>query len=508
VRNHPGSRQTLGRYLTPFYNITLGLVFILALTACDHKPIITPNSATATQVAVLTTSPKQFGTQAITKNTITPLPDIPATPNVLTPSPLGVTSGDLSGLEVDVWHPWTGATEASFEAILDEFNRTNKWGITVKATGHEGYGSLDDAMETAVTTETLPDVLVDYGYQARHWDESGVLVDLTPYVEDTVWGLTSEEQADFFPGFWAEDLVTSGVGTNFRRIGIPYYRSAYVLFYNQSWAKELGYLEPPATPDEFRVQACAAAESVARLGDKSALGKGGWLITPEPGGLLGWIYAFGGHLTNPEASGYLFDTPETRQTFAFLKGLQVSGCAWTDTGLATQSEFANRQALFVVGSLLDIPSQQTAFAQVSSADVWEVIPFPSSHQPAMDTYGPSLLVMHSTPAKQLAAWLVVEWLVYPPNQATFVGKLEAYPTRQTTLSYLGNEGEATPQWVQALKLLPDAQGEPTLPSWNVMRWALNDASDQLFRVQFNADQIPSLISNLGSLAQEIVSQVH
>ena len=89
-----------------------------------------------------------------------------------------------------------------------------------------------------------------------------------------------------------------------------------------------------------------------------------------------------------------------------------------------------------------------------------------------------------------------------------MGKLEAYPTRQTTLCYLGNEEEATPQWVQALKLLPDAQGEPTLPSWNVMRWALNDASDQLFRLQFNADQIPSLISNLGSLAQEVVSQVH
>jgi ABC-type glycerol-3-phosphate transport system substrate-binding protein len=280
-----------------------------------------------------------------------------------------------------------------------------------------------------------------------------------------------------------------------------------VLFYNQSWARELGYPNPPTTPEDFRVRACAAAESIARQGDKSNLGKGGWLITPQPGALAGWIYAFGGGITNPEAAGYLFSTPETRQAFEYLKGLQESGCAWFETGVEVQNEFANRHALFVVGSLFDIPSQQAAFAQAGSADEWMVVPFPSGNQPVVDTYGPSLLIMQSTPAQQLAAWLVVEWLVYPPNMADWVKVLETYPASQSTLSYLGEAVRLNPKWAESLDLLPDAHSEPSIASWSVMRWALEDATTQLFNPQFSADQIPALLENLDSVAAEIFTQV-
>ena len=95
------------------------------------------------------------------------------------------------------------------QTILDEFNRTNQWGIHVQVSSYEGFGRLDEAVESAIISDTLPDVLVDYGYQAQHWDGNGVLADLTPYVNDPVWGLSSDEQADFYPDFWAEDLVKS-----------------------------------------------------------------------------------------------------------------------------------------------------------------------------------------------------------------------------------------------------------------------------------------------------------
>ena len=256
---------------------------------------------------------------------------------------------------------------------------------------------------------------MDYVYQAQHWDVSSMVADLNPYVNDTVWGLTGIEQADFYQGFWAEDLIKANGSNPTRRLGIPYYRSAYVLFYNHSWAKELGFPTPPATPQDFRAQACAAARAISEQGDKAALRKGGWLITPQPGAWVGWIYAFGGEIANLKTSGYSFNTAETRQTLEYLKGLQVSGCAWSDSSVEPQSSFTSRQALFVVGSLYDIPAQQEAFAQAGSTDVWTVIPFPSSRQPVLDTYGPSLVITRSTPAEQLAAWLVVKWLVYPPT---------------------------------------------------------------------------------------------
>jgi ABC-type glycerol-3-phosphate transport system substrate-binding protein len=351
-------------------------------------------------------------------------------------------------------------------------------------------------------------MILDYGYQAQHWDEVQALVDLTPYVNDPVWGLTSDEQSDFYPSFWGEDIVTDYNTGQTRRLGIPYYRSAYVLFYNQSWAKELGYPTPPITVEEFRERACAAAQYVTELGDKSSLGKGGWLITSQPGLMVGWIYAFGGGITDPNMPGYLFNTPETRQSLEYLKGLQSSGCAWADITVDPQDEFANRNTLFLVGSLFDIPAQELAFAQAGSEDEWVVTPFPSSSQPVVDTYGPSVLITRSNPADQLAAWLVTKWLVSPPNQAEWVAKQETLPTRPSTLDYMAENMLNNPQWTQALKLLPDARSEPSLTSWSMMRWALEDLMIQLFDPQQDTKQIPALLEELDRVADEIYTQVH
>jgi multiple sugar transport system substrate-binding protein len=509
VQNYSGSHQELRRYLTLFYGFALGLALVLAILAIIQQRNVTPEAATITQVGSFsqTAASTPDSTQGHNLSKPTQLPAIPPTPNEGTPSTLGVTTAELRGVQVTLWQPWTGTTGTLMQTILDEFSRTNQWGITVQTSAFEGFGRLDEAVEAGITTKTLPDVLVDYGYQAQHWNRDGVVTDLTPYVNDPVWGLAGVEQTDFYPGFWAEDLVRGTSTNQTRRLGIPFYRSAYVLFYNQSWARELGYPNPPTTPQDFRAQACAGAQAITEQGNKSNPRIGGWLITPQPGVLVSWIYAFGGEITNPDAPGYLFNTTETRQAFEFLKELQVSGCAWSDAGVDPQSEFASRQTLFVVGSLFDIPAQREAFAQAGNADEWLVIPFPSSSQPVVDTYGPTLLITQSTPAQQLAAWLVVKWLVYPPNLIEWVKAIETFPTRQSTLSYLSEATSASSQWGEALGLLPDAHSEPSLTSWSVMRWALNDALTELMSPQLSADQIPSLLEKLDSVASEIFIQV-
>ena len=500
--------QVLRRYLTAFYGFALGLALLLAIMAIIQRGNVMPATAMVTQTAVAQIlSPTRDSTQAPDRNTATPLPAIPPTPNEKTPSPLGVTATELRGLTVSLWHPWAGPMGNILQTIMDEFNRTNRWGLTVQVKSYEGFGRQDEAVEAALSSNSLPDVLIDYGYQARHWDEGNVFVDLTTYLDDPVWGLTADEKTDFYPVFWSEDLLRDDQGQVSKRVGLPYYRSAYVMFYNQSWGRELGYLEPPTTAEDFRERACAAADEVSRRGDKSITGKGGWLITPQPGALIGWIYAFGGSISDPSGRGYLLNTPETYQAFEYLKELQASGCAWFEAGVDAQSEFASRHALFVVGSLFDIPAQQQAINQADNPDEWLVIPFPSGSEAVVNTYGPSLFITHSTPAQQLAAWLAIEWLVYPPNQAEWVATLEAYPTRLSTLNYLTVASSTNPQWAEALELLPDARSEPTLPSWNIMRWALGDALTQLNDSRLLPDQIPSLLVNLDNIAAEITSQV-
>lgn len=505
------SLRVPNRYLTLFYGITLGLALTLALLAIILHAVTAPAMVDihATQGGPsYDITPAHKSTQIQSKNTPTSLPAIPPTPNEKTPSSLGVTASELNGVQVSLWHAWTGAEREALENILDEFNRTNPWGFTVQAVGFEGFGRLDEAVESALLANTQPDVVLDYGYQANHWDAVEALVDMTPYVNDPVWGFSNDEQADFLPAFWEEDIATDNNTGQTRRLGIPFYRSAYVFFYNQSWAQELGFPKPPITAEDFRVRACAAAQFISEQGDKSNLGTGGWLITPQPGVLAGWINAFGGGMIDPDAPGYLFNTPGTKQAFEYLKGLQNSGCAWSDPALEPQIEFANRHTLFVVGSLFDISTQQEAFNQTGSHDEWRVIAFPSSSQPVVDTYGPSLSITRSNPTKQLAAWLVTQWLVYPPNQAEWVKGQGTFPGRMSALEYLVASETDNPQWAQALELLSDARSEPSLSSWKMMRWALEDVMSQLFDPKFELDQIPMLLEKLDDVADEIYSQVY
>jgi multiple sugar transport system substrate-binding protein len=509
VQLFSGLDQALKRYLTLFYGITLGLALLLAILAIGF-PVNSPaDPATITQTALPNITPLAQSTAEVhSLSKPTPVPAIPPTPNEETPSPLGVTSADLRGVDVTLWQPWTGTTGEAMQTMVDEFNQTNQWGIHVSVNAYEGFGRLDEAVESAVISGTLPDILIDYGYQAQHWDGKSMLTDLTPYVNDPVYGFSSVEQSDFFPSFWSEDIVTDNNTSQVRRLGIPFYRSAYVLFYNQSWARELGYYNPPYNLDDFTAQACAAAKALTAQGIRTDQRKGGWLITPQPGALAGWIYAFGGGIINPSGEGYLFNTPATTQAFKAIKDTMERGCAWSDNSVDPQEEFATRQALFVVGSLFDIPAQQEIFSQTGSKDEWAVIPFPSRRQAAVDTYGPSLLITRSTAARQLAAWLVTEWLVFPPNQAEWVSHLEVYPTRQSTLNYLDGSSYNNPQWTEALSLLPVAHSEPSLVSWSVIRWTLNDAIAQLIDARVTSDQIPAILDNLDAVAADVYNQVH
>jgi multiple sugar transport system substrate-binding protein len=498
----------LKRYLTPFYRFALGLSFVIILAACKQQSGMTVETQpVASQTAIAQGfSPTPTSEQANSRKKPTPLPVIPPTPNQLTPTNLGVSSVDLKGTVVEVWQPWAGNTGDELKETLDAYSQTNQWGISVQVQSFPDFGSLDEAMETAISTQELPDVIVDYGYQAQHWNTNDVLTDLTPYVNDPVWGLTNGEQADFLQSFWSEDLVEDPAISGQKRLGIPFYRSAYALFYNQSWAKELGFASPPHTPQDFKKQACAAAQATAAQMGNTDANTGGWLITPQPATLVGWIYAMGGQLTQTGSTSYTFTTAESQEAFEYIKDLQDNGCAWYETTPDTMSAFANRQALFMVGSLYDIPAQQEAFSQAGNIDEWVVIPFPSDAQPVVVTYGPSLMITHTTPAQQLADWLVVKWLVYPPNLTQWVTATGTLPTRNSILGYLSQNGNAASQWGLALELLPDGRGEPCLASWSIMRWALNDALDELLSPQLSADQIPVILQNLDSLAEELVNQ--
>jgi multiple sugar transport system substrate-binding protein/sn-glycerol 3-phosphate transport system substrate-binding protein len=205
------------------------LILVFALAACQpaaqetQGPSVEPTKA-----------PEKAATTAPTAAPV--IPTIKESP---------YDSVDPTGTTVMFWHQHTRARETALQEIVADFNATNEWGITVEAQYQGGYSDIFNKMLTFMNTTDAPNLVVAYQNQAATYQLAQSLVDMNQLVDSEKWGLSLEEQADFFPGFWAQDVFPTFGNA---RLAFPPNRSMEVLYYNIDWLEELGYDGPPTTP--------------------------------------------------------------------------------------------------------------------------------------------------------------------------------------------------------------------------------------------------------------------
>lgn len=489
--SHRGDRTPLNQvYLTstPTALFSLLLSALILLAACGSPP---PPVETATQTA-----------PEITPATSTKTATTPASTATISPTPtytLNVSPSALNGVQITFWHPWAGESGAAIQESIDQFNGSNEFGISVLSLYQGNINILNDLIAEPEAVGGHPNLSLGSSSQIAAWVAQGKpVVDLNPYLNDPHWGLSPVDQADFSPLFLAQD--TSGQN----RIGFPAARSAQLMFYNTTWAQDLGFSSPPRTPEEFLEQACAAARSVAADEDAAATGRGGWLINNTPSAVLNWLYAFGSPVVLPDGDGYQFADDQSEAALLFLKELFDQGCAWEVIESTPEVEFAGRKALFVTSSLTDLAYQYAELQHVGNTDEWTVIGFPSPlAEPAISVFGPSFVMFAGSPAENLAAWLLIEWLTSPVQQAEFIMAHGSFPTRDSAVDHLAEFADDNPQWAAAQDLLVGAQPEPNLASWNVVRWVLADVGTQVFRYYFEPERIPATLELMDETAAEL-----
>jgi ABC-type glycerol-3-phosphate transport system substrate-binding protein len=269
-----------------------------------------------------------------------------------------------------------------------------------------------------------------------------------------------------------------------------------VIFYNKTWAEELGFDAPPRTPEEFKQQACVAS---VKNGD----GTGGWFINTSPASVLSWVYAFGGEIATIEGD-YDFNTPETSPAFEFLYDLKDTGCAWQPGTLYPNDDFAARRGLFYTSSVVGIPFQQDAFEIAGNEDEWIPIPFPGvGGTSVLTVYGPSYVMLPSTPEEQLAAWLFIKYVFESANQALLVGADGSFPICRSTVPLVVESDAVSSQWLAAVELLDFGKFEPRYQSWSKVRAALQDAAGILYTFNFDSDNMADLLEQLQATVEEL-----
>jgi ABC-type glycerol-3-phosphate transport system substrate-binding protein len=424
-------------------------------------------------------------------------------PEMDTPAPTAtgfdVDREALRGVQVTVWHPWFGAEASLFESQIAQFNTENEWGIIVRGEGKGNYSELFLQTEAALKESTAPQIVVGFPEHALEWQDHGV-VDLTPYLNDPMYGLSPTEVSDFPAVIWEQDEVDG------KRLGLPLQRTARFLLYNRSWARELGFESAPATPAEFEQQACSAHRALGEDADPSNDALGGWLIDTHPMTPLSWMIAFGGGAQ--EADGYRFLTPGNIAAFRFVKTLQLKNCAWVPSlDLPVFDRFAARQALFATASLEDFPDHSRAFSAAGSTDEWTALKFPGDERDALVVYGSSLILFESNEITQLASWLFMRWILSAENQARWVQSTGLFPLRNSARNLLGDYEATHPQWADAVMLLSEAETTPRLASWRVVRVMLEDGFRDMFDTIRHPDltegQVPLILKQMDDTAQDL-----
>ncbi len=450
-----------------FALIAVLALLLAVLTACGQKttptaaPTEKPTEAQATEAP--TTAPAE--TEA---PTAAPTEEAPAYDTAIYGD---LENIDPSGQEVTYWYQHTRSREELLQSMIDEFNRTNEWGITVKGESQGGYGPLYQKIIAGIPAHQLPTMAVAYQNQAATYAVQDVLVALDPYVQSKKWGYSQDDLKDFFPVALTADYLPQFKG----RYGWPPYKSMEVMYYNQDWLKELGYDGPPTTWDEFGEMACKAAQQPF----SKATGEGkslGYEYSIDASRFATFIFSRGGTIIADDASKYVFNEQPGVDTMKFWQDLVNKGCAAQATEkYGDQTDFGNGLSLFTVGSISGLPYYAKAVESGANFS-WSVNPPPhTTAEPRMNIYGASQSIFKSTPEQQLAAWLFIKWMSEPEQQAKWASSTGYFPTRQSAADLMKDYFAEHPIYKKAFGFMAYESGvESPVAGYDECRTAISD----------------------------------
>lgn len=379
---------------------------------------------------------------------------------------------DPTGQTITFWHQHSRDRETALLDIINAFNETNEWGITVTAEYQGGYGDIFQKMLPLLGSSSTPNLVVAYQNQAATYELADGILDLTPLVESAQWGLSDDDKADFFRGFYAADVFPS---FDNQRLGFPPNRSMEVLYYNVDWLNELrdagaiSFDGPPSTPEQFREASCAAVDNPYSAA--TSQGSIGYELSVDASRFASWTFAFGGDVYDYAEDQYSYNSPAAIEAMNFLQGMFDDGCATVVTErYGDQTNFGAGRTLFTVGSSSGLPFYGSA-VESGSGHAWSVGPVPhTTEDPVMNIYGASISIPEGHTAEEaLATWLFVKYYTGPEAQADWARASNYFPVRLSVAAELGDYFEANPAYETAFDLLQYGKSEPPAPGYDFVR---------------------------------------
>jgi len=405
--------------------------------------------------------------------------------------------------EIVWWHQHTGsAREAAIKKIVDDFNNTNEYGIKVTAEYAGSYSDIFNKMLPILNTPDVPDVVVGYQNQVATYQLANAMFDMNELINHPKYGLTKEEQDDFFPGFFAQDVFSLFGG---QRLGLAPNRSAEVMYYNMDWLKELGYDAPPTTPEQFKEMACKAA--VTPFSGAKGNGSIGYeLAVDDPSHFASWTFAFGGDMFDYTANQFTLNSDAAVQAWTFIQSLFADGCArQVAEKYGDQTDFGNGILLFTTASTSGMTTYYPDAVTAGAGFDWNVAALPhTTVDPVVDVYGASISIPKSTPERELAAWLFVKYYTSADVNAEWAKASGYFPVKQSVATKFQDVFDAFPRYKLAFDLLKFGKFEPPVPGYDFVREIIKDTMANI--VDNPTDDVKTILDAANIEANKILAE--
>ena len=434
----------------------ISLCVLALMTGC--QPII----QTATPSVTLTAT-RQLPTHTVQPTATATVESTPA-----------VAMQAVSGEVVRVVHPW-GANPDGFVALMDEFNRSNAWGIRAEAAAISSSDALAEALEQG---EMAANVWIGAGFDLLNPQNADTLLDLRVFIDDNSLGLAGIYQAGSpFEAFAPK------VGSSEVQLALPLAYDAGLMFYNTQWAQALGFTSSPQGWDEFTAQMQAGLQANVNDDNYYNNGTGSLLLSKSVMSAQSWYAAFGGVYTIGN-QGLLLDDEVLDASFRALKKSFTDDTSWAGLEPTPYQYFADRFALAYEGLLSDLDEQANYLPQGSEGSQWETIPYPSKERNgsiALESVRAGII--SSEASSDLAAWLFVRWLLQPAQQALLADFSGLWPATGDPVGLAPAYAASHPAWASALNKSPILTLAPEAANWGINRFILQDAYLRIYGLQ-------------------------
>ena len=330
-----------------------------------------------------------------------------------------ITAEDLQNahITIQMWHAQTGENGVALDKVVELFNQTNPYGITVVATNQGGYTDAHQKTLAALSAGSYPNITQAYNNNMMEYMPSGKLMQLDSYLADD-FGISQEELSTVVPAYLGENKSFPDGHTYATSLG----KSTEVMFYNKTFLDEHG-MSVPTTYEEL----AEVSKAITAITGKPAFGHD----SMDNFGIYGPIN-FGSEYADPQGNIYIFDENNIDTTKAFYqwwqKGINEGYFRTAGEDLYCSGPFGNGDIIIYIGS-----SSGASYITPNGFEV-AVAPNPVGPNPAVIQQGGNFCGFTTGDALvDLATSIVLEYLYTAEAGALYSANTGYAPANKAAL---------------------------------------------------------------------------